>query len=189
MPIGAAAFFDPTDPQGSLTRDNLNSLEMGGNTYPTPGADLRINVTAFDYWDLATQADPIRRTFAGTSSVIVASSTTNFVFLDNTNALRVNAVGFPTTQDHIPLAEVITDLTGVTSVTDRRPVFILGQIPRLPGYAVASLPGVQVVDGVRQAFATDGRKSGEGGGSGTGVPVWFDGSDWRTFFDNSVALA
>lgn len=46
----------------------------------------------------------------------------------------------------------------------------------LPRYAVASLPS-----GVagQLAFATDGRKNGEGGGSGTGVLVFHDGTAWR----------
>lgn len=46
----------------------------------------------------------------------------------------------------------------------------------LPRYAVASLPSG--VAGML-AFATDGRKNGEGGGSGTGVLVFFDGTAWR----------
>ena len=38
------------------------------------------------------------------------------------------------------------------------------------------------------AFATDGRKVGEGAGSGTGCPVYFNPSDssWRRFSDDTV---
>lgn len=36
------------------------------------------------------------------------------------------------------------------------------------------------------AFASNGRKEGEGEGAGTGCPVWWDGSNWLTFYDNSV---
>ena len=39
------------------------------------------------------------------------------------------------------------------------------------------------------AFASNGRKSGEGAGLGTGCPVWYDGTNWRTFYDNSIAAA
>jgi len=39
------------------------------------------------------------------------------------------------------------------------------------------------------AFATDGRKSGEGAGSGTGCPVWWDGTNWLTFYDNTTVAA
>lgn len=45
----------------------------------------------------------------------------------------------------------------------------------VPQYAVASLPtGVAGMT----AFATDGRKNGEGAGNGSGVLVFFDGSSW-----------
>ena len=39
------------------------------------------------------------------------------------------------------------------------------------------------------AIATNGRKSGEGAGAGTGCPAWCDGSHWRTFYDNSIVAA
>lgn len=48
--------------------------------------------------------------------------------------------------------------------------------------------GVPVVEGHR-AFATNGRKSGEGAAAGTGQPVYRDGTDWRVFRDDSVVLA
>jgi len=38
-------------------------------------------------------------------------------------------------------------------------------------------------------LALNGRKSGEGAGAGTGCPVWWDGSIWRTFYDNSQVAA
>lgn len=46
---------------------------------------------------------------------------------------------------------------------------------QLPSYAVASLPSGAAGD---LAYATNGRKAGEGGGSGTGVQVFHDGSNW-----------
>lgn len=59
---------------------------------------------------------------------------------------------------------------------------------RIPSYAVASLPTSGITAGCT-AYATNGRKSGEGVGSGTGVPVWHDGTNWRTFYDNTIAAA
>lgn len=41
----------------------------------------------------------------------------------------------------------------------------------------------------QQAYASDGRKSGEGAGAGTGVPVWWNGTSWLTFYNNSVVIA
>lgn len=59
---------------------------------------------------------------------------------------------------------------------------------QLKAYTVATLPTANI--GLyTMAFATNGRKSGEGAGVGTGVPVWFDGTIWRTFYDNLQVLA
>jgi len=38
-------------------------------------------------------------------------------------------------------------------------------------------------------FVTNGRKSGEGAGAGTGIPVYYDGTNLRTYYDNTVAAA
>jgi hypothetical protein len=45
-------------------------------------------------------------------------------------------------------------------------------------YAYASLPAGS--EG-KTAYCTNGRKIGEGGGSGTGIPVYYSQSSWRTF--------
>jgi len=44
-------------------------------------------------------------------------------------------------------------------------------------YTVATLPTISG-SGIYVAFASDGRKSGEGAGVGTGVLCYWDGSDW-----------
>ena len=43
----------------------------------------------------------------------------------------------------------------------------------------------------RIMYCTDCRKSGEGAGVGTGLPVYFDssGATWRNFFDNAGATS
>lgn len=58
----------------------------------------------------------------------------------------------------------------------------------LPVYAFADLP--TGFNG-RMAFVSDGRKSGEGAGLGTGVPAYYDATagDWLNFFDNAVTAA
>lgn len=38
-------------------------------------------------------------------------------------------------------------------------------------------------------IASNGRKAAEGVGAGTGVPVWNDGTTWRTMYDNTVVAA
>lgn len=60
---------------------------------------------------------------------------------------------------------VVSDTDGWTNVSQ------LG----LVGVTVANLPAG--AEG-QVAYATNGRKNGEGGGAGTGVIVFFDGSDW-----------
>jgi hypothetical protein len=60
---------------------------------------------------------------------------------------------------------------------------------KLPRFASTALPsGAAASDGMI-AFCTNGRKVGEGGGAGTGVPVYYDGAAWRSFVtDAAVAV-
>ncbi len=44
-------------------------------------------------------------------------------------------------------------------------------------------------DTARYAYATNGRKAGEGAGAGTGTPVYWDGSVWRVYRDDSIVAA
>jgi len=37
----------------------------------------------------------------------------------------------------------------------------------------------------RTAFCSNGRKTGEGGGAGTGVPVYFSNAQWRRYYDDA----
>ncbi len=54
---------------------------------------------------------------------------------------------------------------------------------QLNTYSVSGLPSSPSMGAI--AFATDGRKIGEGTGSGTGVPVYYSLGQWRTFSDDS----
>ncbi len=54
-------------------------------------------------------------------------------------------------------------------------------------YAVASLPTAGTAG--RTAFASNGRKVGEGGGAGTGTLVYDDGTAWRRVGDDTTVLA
>lgn len=55
--------------------------------------------------------------------------------------------------------------------------------------AVASLPSAATAGVGAIYHASDGRKSEEGAAAGTGVPVWSDGTNWKTFYDNSTVAA
>jgi hypothetical protein len=50
---------------------------------------------------------------------------------------------------------------------------------------VAQLPAVAIAG--QRRFASNGRKAGEGAAAGTGVPVHFDGTAWRTPAGATVA--
>lgn len=52
---------------------------------------------------------------------------------------------------------------------------------------VANLPAATEAGRVR--FATDGRKTGEGAGAGTGVLVYDDGTAWRRVDDGTTVVA
>lgn len=53
-------------------------------------------------------------------------------------------------------------------------------------YTVATLPAAAIG---KKAYASNGRRAGEGAGAGTGIPVWSDATTWRTYYDNSVVAA
>lgn len=62
-------------------------------------------------------------------------------------------------------------------------------IPYFPGkFTVAQLAARGVAFDMvgAVAYATDGRKAGEGAGAGTGVPVWWSGSNWLTAANATV---
>lgn len=57
---------------------------------------------------------------------------------------------------------------------------------QVPTFKVANLPSPTVG---RIAFASNGRKSGEGAGAGTGVQVYADGTAWRRVSDDTTVAA
>lgn len=65
---------------------------------------------------------------------------------------------------------------------------VTGTAYAFPKYTVAQLP---TISEFMVAFASDGRKSGETAGNGTGVPVFYDSNSakWLTFYDNSEVQA
>jgi len=55
-------------------------------------------------------------------------------------------------------------------------------------YTVATLPATGNYEG-RVAYATNGRKVGEGPGAGTGVPVYWSNTAWRVFSGDTAVAA
>lgn len=63
---------------------------------------------------------------------------------------------------------------------------------QLGAFTVANLPTTTMVKTLGagdMAFATNGRKDGEGAGVGTGVPVFWDGSGWKTVTTGAAVAA
>lgn len=85
--------------------------------------------------------------------------------------------------DGSPLAQMVLDGTVSVDISPSgsdAAVALHGtlHVAGLAKYTVANLPlGYEG----RMAFASNGRKNGEGGGAGTGVPVYFSNGAWRTF--------
>lgn len=74
----------------------------------------------------------------------------------------------------------VASLTEDGSFTTSGPVI-------LAAYTVAALP-LAPPEGAT-AYATNGRKSGEGAGAGTGVPVYYSAGKWRVYRDDSEVQA
>jgi hypothetical protein len=56
-------------------------------------------------------------------------------------------------------------------------------------FTVSTLPTGGIVSEGVQAYATNGRKVGEGAGSGTGVPVYFSNGQWRVYSTDAQVQA
>jgi hypothetical protein len=65
--------------------------------------------------------------------------------------------------------------------------WILKSYGSLPSYTVANLPASPSTGAI--AYATNGRKVGEGAGTGTGVPCYYSNSAWRRYSDDTVVAA
>ena len=188
MPQGAAFRFDPTDGAGSLTEANLNSLDMGGNVYQTPGQDLQVNVTPLAL-ELSTGTEPVTLAFAGATGQGITPSETTRLYLTSSGALVATTGDYPDHEDvdHYRLATVVASASEITSITNDRAAVLAGGTPRLTGYTVAALPPAPT--GFPIAFATDGRKLSEGAGVGTGVACYWDGVAWRRSSDDTTVAA
>lgn len=78
------------------------------------------------------------------------------------------------------------DVLEISTVLNSRTVRLYGPVI-LAAYTVAALP-LAPPEGAT-AYATNGRKSGEGAGAGTGVPVYYSAGKWRVYRDDSEVQA
>jgi hypothetical protein len=88
-------------------------------------------------------------------------------------------------------SQIVVELQASTQLLAAIQQVLVGGVAILatwPVYLVADLPATAAVPTF--AYASDGRKPGEGGGSGTGVPVFFDISGvWFSFCDGAAVAA
>jgi hypothetical protein len=66
-------------------------------------------------------------------------------------------------------------------------IYKLIGIGNLGSFTVANLPNTPVTG--QLAYASNGRKVGEGAGSGTGVPVYFSNGAWRVYSTDAAVAA
>jgi hypothetical protein len=94
---------------------NVAPLNQGRVCEVVEGA-LYIGIYPLEYLFEGT-----KKTYAGLSSGAISDNATNYVYIDVANTLQVNTSGFPTTADHLPLAEIVAANGAISSITDRRP--------------------------------------------------------------------
>ena len=81
-----------------------------------------------------------------------------------------------------PIIEILTRRIRVLETSERAET--------AGGVATSTVAGLPAAgENGRLRFATDGRKTGEGGGAGTGVLVYDDGVAWRRVDDGTAVLA
>lgn len=115
--------------------------------------------------DLAPTGDPDGNDVRSWADITVADLDANEVIKAGVVAGTLSVSVTPTS------ADAATALKGTLSIS------------ALPKYAFADLP--TGYEG-RMAFVTNGRKTGEGVGAGTGVPAYYSAAAWRVFFDDTA---
>jgi hypothetical protein len=87
----------------------------------------------------------------------------------------------------LAVTDSTTTLTNYRDVKARNHI-VAGGVLQNASYTVTTLPppGGSTAPAGSTAYASDARKGGEGPGAGTGIPVWSDGTNWRTYYDNTI---
>lgn len=202
-----AADFDPAGAAAALTAADVGALPItGGNLTgklgilvpSVPGAYVPI-LTGVGNAPLLGVIDTTTLGVMSPRADIGANPAYGLVSFDSASAngpvLRVTSGVFSNTQRVLELLKFTGTNTAdflqcTVGSTVRARITSSGSIqsiaPISPGaYTVANLPAPASLPVGAHAYATNGRRAGEGAGAGTGIPVWSDGSKWRTFYDNA----
>ncbi|MEH6565544.1 MAG: DUF2793 domain-containing protein [Halopseudomonas sp.] len=194
---------------GTLALQNANSVSIGGGeavlssagqpltAIKTSGGgkvlELKKATDAASYFSIESGTDgssflPLFRSYSN-----VASQPALFLVGDTPDSSNTGTVALVRISGRRNgISQSVRPLLDVSRVND--PVFTInvdGSVvcvgPIKPGsFTVATLPTAPLTGA--QAYATNGRKAGEGAGAGTGVPVYFQGS-WKTYYDNTIVQA
>jgi hypothetical protein len=189
---------------GTVTADIFNAVtgfEIGGTA--GVGKYLRGNGTNFVSSTLSGSdvlAGIVGVQFGGTGANLSATGGASFV-------VRQSSVGAAFTVSQLTAADLTNGTTGTGAIVladaptfTTNPIFAsftgTGAVvlatsptittPKWTAFTVAGLPAG--LEG-QYAYATDGRKVGEGVGAGTGVPIYFSNTLWRVFSTDTVVLA
>lgn len=179
---GAAAFTAASSLTGATTADSTFSFNYTGASGTGAGARVKFltasvpggaghRIGTFNFVGYSTGTTEV------TAASIIGKAIGAWSATDAGSYLQFNA----TPAGSVTTAE-IARLTGGVGLS------VEGSV-KPKSYTVAGLPSAATHGVGSQVYASNGRKSGEGGGAGTGVPVWSDGTNWKTFYDNSTVAA
>lgn len=179
----------------------------GGTFHYAPGARIRFNSNTSAvgpstiYYNPTIDRLEINSTSSPTAAVMYSRSTDILTLSRSDPGSAVNPAGLYLLASNDTAAASITgggqlginfNVSGFTSGAALRVAQngnIIANTPVIKAkYVVASLPTAGLVSGA-EAFATNGRQAGQAAGAGTGCPVWYDGTVWRTYYDNSPVAA
>jgi len=178
--------------------------KLGEVVYADIGANFPNSLRAFlRAFDALVQASVLSVTLAtppgspanGDAYVVAASPTGAWAGQANSIAVWSTQIATADTNTKVPAWEFHAPAAGwrVFNVADGKYYSYSGTAwaplaaAALMTYTVAGLPASPGEGAI--AFATNGRKVGEGAGSGTGVPVYFSNASWRTYSGDAAVTS
>lgn len=175
--------------QGLLDCDDLRFRALSGTErmkLDSGGLTIASGFTLTVTSDLTVNGNTALGNASGDTTTITGSATIS-------NGLAVT--GTLSCTGNASLGDASGDVCAITgSATISNGLAVTGAstattILKAGSFTVATLPSAATSGAGAHAYASNGRKAGEGGGAGTGIPVWSDASNWKTYYDNTTAAA
>lgn len=183
-----STFQSFTDPGNVYASDNAYA------TFAATSGDITIEVSKDAGVDWQT---PHTKTFTGSDSLLTfgdgatetwGSSFTRADMVDSLFRVRISQGTTSEIYSGFGFTTGVDILTGIEVAVEAKYASATISIDLLEvkiHYGTSVLP----VQAGSQAFASDGRKVGEGGGAGTGTLVYYDGNAWRRTGDDTTVAA